>query len=148
MRPDILVRDAGGNAVLAVEVKARRGVDHEWAAQLRRNLSAHGTSVDAGFFMIVTTDEAFLWRDTDEDRLTVRPPDATIETRDLLGNELVSAPTLDGRTLELVVAAWLKSIVAEEDITSVRPSVHRFLIASGLLDALRGSTNLVAFEFA
>mgnify|MGYP003493472071 CR=1 FL=1 len=149
MRPDILVSDVNGGAILAVEVKARRGVDSKWAQHLRRNLSAHGAFVAPEYFMVVTTDEAFLWRDQEEaERLKVRPPDFTAPTRDLLGERLPSEGHVDGRALELVVSAWLNSVAASESVAAATPQVRAFVVGSGLHDALRASGNVIAFEVA
>ncbi len=149
MRPDILVRDVNGDAVLAVEVKARRGVGSDWAQQLRRNLIAHGAYVNPRFFVVVTTDEAFLWRDRDHtDRFEVRPPDASARTRELLGDHLPAEGNLDGRALELVVSAWLNSVASTDALPLATPPASSFLVGSGLHAALRALGNVIAFEVA
>lgn len=149
MQPDILVRNANGDEVLAVEVKARRGVDSEWAQHLRRNLTAHGGYISPRFFMVITTDKAFLWRDlSDTDRLEVRAPDVTAPTRELLGDHLPAETNLDGRALELVVSAWLNSVAGSDIPPMATPPVEAFLVGSGLHDALHRSGSSIAFEVA
>ena len=102
VRPDIVVRDPSGRAVLGVEVKARRGVDSGWAAQLRRNLLAHSPGVAAKYFMIVTSTDAYLWRQLLGEGASHRRPDAQTTLQDLIGPDTASG-TIDGRTLELPI---------------------------------------------
>lgn len=145
MRPDIVVRDAAGNAVLAVEVKARRGVDRDWAAGLRRNLQAHGAQVAADYFMILTADDVYLWREhDDDDTLAIRPPDGEARTRDVLGDQVEEASMTDGRTLELLASAWLTAVAETVDSSELPAAAGSFLVESGLHRALRGAA--VAFE--
>lgn len=145
MRPDILGRDTAGNAVLAVEVKARRGVDRDWAARLRRNLHDHGSHIAAQYFMILTTDDVYLWHEGDEhDRLEIRLPDAVAKTRDVLGSQVEDPSMIDGCTLELIASAWLTSVAETSDPSELQPAARSFLIDSGLHQALRGAA--VAFE--
>jgi hypothetical protein len=142
MRPDILVTGAPGVPLLAVEVKARRGVGRQWAAQLRRNLNAHGPTIQPRFFMILTTDETYLWREADHDPLSIVPPDAEVATADLLEGDVAA---IDGRALELQASAWLNGLTVA-GFAETREPVRRFLIDTGLADALKGAT--VNFQVA
>jgi hypothetical protein len=144
MRPDIIVRDQMGEPVLSVEVKARQSVDGRWAAQLRRNLRAHGQRVPAKFFMIVTSDNAYLWHENHGDQLDARPPDAEAPLSDLLGEDASSAEIIDGRTLELFVLSWLSAAAEAAELGELSESAQAFLIRSRLFEALRGAA--VAFE--
>lgn len=146
MQSDILVRDAAGEIVLAVEVKARRGVDEGWAAQLRRNLHAHGVAPRARFFMIVTADKTYLWRDREDPLIGSDLPDAVAATSELIGGELIGRGPLDGRALELLTSSWLTALTAVDDPVQLRETSRPFLVDTGLFDALRDAA--VAFEVA
>lgn len=150
MRPDILVNDSVGDTILAVEVKARRDVDLAWARQLRRNLTAHGIYPSSRFFMVVTTDKAFLWHGIDASTVQLDvDPSEVASTGDLLGDRLPANPeSLDGRALELIVSAWLNSLAEGIAVSDPAPEVRSFLITSGLQDALSTSGASVAFEVA
>lgn len=143
IRPDIVVRDGSGRAVLGVEVKARRGVDAGWAAQLRRNLLAHGAEFGATFFMIVTSTDAYLWRDEGGGEPMARPPDAEARLRELVGSDSVSG-SLDGRTLELIVQSWLSAAASAAEPSDLSKSARDFLVGTGLFEILRGAA--VEFE--
>ena len=138
VRPDIVVRDPSGRTVLGVEVKARRGVDSGWAAQLRRNLLAHSPGVAAKYFMIVTSTDAYLWRQLLGEGASHRRPDAETTLQDLIGPDTASG-TIDGRTLELLVQSWLSTATTSPEPTDLSDSARHFLIRSGLFTALRGA---------
>lgn len=135
MRPDIVVTESSGRPVLLVEVKARRGVDREWAAKLRRNLQAHGTTPAAPYFMILTNEAAFLWLADGPDELEVTLPDAEARTKDLLGRDLSE---VDGRGLEFHVTSWLASL-ARGDSGVQSEAARDFLVGTGLVAAMQGA---------
>lgn len=143
MRPDILVRDSSGEPVLAVEVKARRGVDQAWAAELRRNLRAHGASLPGRFFMIVTAEQAYLWRESDRPSTASELPEAVAATPDLMAG-VAGAERVDGHALEFLVSSWLAGVAASESPEQLSGPSRTFLVETGLYDELRGAT--VAFE--
>lgn len=135
MRPDIVVTASSGRPVLSVEVKARRGVDREWAAKLRRNLQAHGATPAAAYFMILTNEDAFLWLADGLNELKVTLPDAEARTEDLLGKDLSE---VDGRGLEFHVSSWLASL-ASGDAGLPSDAARDFLVGTGLLTAMQGA---------
>ena len=144
LRPDIVVRDPEGRAVVGVEVKARQGVDASWAAQFRRNLRVHGLDGTAPFFMIVTAKDVYLWHQREpHDGTAERPPDATARLRELVGDDTVPVD-VDGRTLELIVQSWLATIARMNRPAEVPAAARQLLVDSGLFDALWGS--VVEFE--
>lgn len=146
MQADILVRDSAGAAVLAVEVKARRGVDAGWAADFRRNLYAHDLKPPARFFMVVTADETYLWKEQERSSLSYHLPDAVVSTSDLIGEEGTDGRALDGQALELLTSSWLTAVTAAEDPSWLLEGSRAFLVETGLFEALRGAA--VAFEVA
>lgn len=141
MRGDIAVRSADGETILLVEVKARRGRQRDWATQLHRNLKAHGTTGPVRYFLLVTPDEAYLWdegREADESGF----PDATAPTADLLDARLLDTAARDGQALELLVSAWVQSLVAATSSAGLPASARSLLIDSGLFDGLRNGSVL------
>lgn len=142
MRPDIVVTGASGDPLLAVEVKARRGVTRQWAAQLRRNLNAHGASLQPRYFVILTTDEAYLWHEAEHEPLSVVEPDAVVATSDLLGTDVSG---VEGRALELQASSWLHGLTLDQ-ISEIPERSRGFTVDTGLADALKGAA--VNFEVA
>jgi hypothetical protein len=146
LRPDIMVRDDSGASLVFVEVKARRNIDEQWAAELRQNLVAHGVAAIPKFFMIVTSDRVFLWHEDDGRQGEPRLPDAQAPLDDLLGGTAETTQAGAGERLELAVLSWLSRMTQLDRPEALSEGGERFLIQSGLFDALRGAS--VEFEAA
>ena len=140
MRADIAVRSATGEDILIVEVKARRGMDRRWAAQLHRNLKAHGMTEAGRFFLLVTPDEAYLWKEQQGD--PERGPDATAATADLVDERLLDTTAEDGQAFELLVSAWVQSLVTATSSDDVAESARALVVDSGLFQELRNGAVL------
>ena len=70
---DLALYDRSGRLAAVAEVKSRFGTSREWAAQTRRNILAHGAPSDADFFLLVTPDRLYLWKDAGTDPIGVPP---------------------------------------------------------------------------
>jgi hypothetical protein len=125
-----------------VEVKARRGKDHAWAARLHRNMRADLGNWN-GFFLLITPQHTYLWRGHASADGSEPEADAVIDTSDLLPQDVSGEALSDGQALELLVSAWLSSLLATDSVGDVPEPAHRFLQETGLFDALRGG----ALEF-
>lgn len=144
MQTDVAVRDSSGEPVVTVEVKARRGKDAAWAAQLRRNLLVHGLAPRSRYFLLVTPDQTYLWRDDAPRSLGAsRAPDIVVETRNLLGAQLDDLATglrsLGGAALEHLVASWLAALIRASSVEDLPAASRSFAINSGLFEAVRGA---------
>jgi hypothetical protein len=133
---DIAVRGPDGREALVVEVKARRGLDRRWATQLHRNLQAHGFTADARYFLLVTPDETYLWSERPSTGQATSP-DAVVPTESLLDPDLLSAASTDGQALELLVSAWISSLIGAPAASDVPAAARRIVVDSGLFEALR-----------
>jgi hypothetical protein len=142
VRPDIAVSNSAGHPILTVEVKARRGRDTDWAMQLWRNLRAHGLEPISKYFLLVTPDQTFLWRENPNDLAALHNPDVIVPTGDILGNlfgDLDATPrSVDEAALEHLVASWLARIVHAPSVEDLPPESRRFAEETGLYEALRG----------
>jgi hypothetical protein len=96
--------------------------------------------------MVLTTEETYLWRESEHLSTASEPPDAVVATSDLLGGDLTDGEPVDGRALELLASSWLSAVAATDTPAQLRESSREFLIDTGLYDALRGAA--VAFEVA
>lgn len=136
---DFAAYDRENRMVLVVEVKTNRSVSSDWAARLRRNNLAHGALPNASFFMIVCPDQIFVWKDAPATPDAIAPTlvaDAEPIFRPFLDDVGLSADQVSNNILELIVAAWLNSLLisAPEDLDSAQ----RWVADSGLLDAVAG----------
>jgi hypothetical protein len=119
MRVDYCLYNSRGDLVAAVEAKRQAGTSEKWAAQFRRNLLAHQVLMRAPFFLIVTSDRIYLWKQPDRalddaddaDRL----PDASLDARsnfqpyfEKIG---VNSRTVDPLVFETLVGSWLRDLM-------------------------------------
>ena len=138
-RADIVAVGASGSSTLVVEVRDRLGVSPDWAAKLRRNLIAHGVVGNAKYFLLATPDRFFLWKDIAVGALEV-PPTCLIDAMDLLAPYFaaagISPKKVSEHSFELIVAAWLRDLLATDDLPTNVRQTHPWL--SELFDELKG----------
>lgn len=134
---DIVVYDKTGQLVLVVEVKTRRGVSDAWAAEMRRNLLAHGAT-QAPYFVLALPDRFYLW--VDKQPLELVNPDYVVDPlpflKPYLGTPVVSE-YLSETGFEMVVEAWLTSLMWTDELPQDIAESSGWLIESGLFNALR-----------
>jgi len=138
-RQDFTVFNSAGELTLVVEVKARRGASPAWAAQLRRNLLAHGFVAKAKYFLLALPDQFYLWKEAGAEAAEVLPSHQ-IDAALLLGPyfERAGVPLENaGRgALELAVAAWLDGLLHEGGLPLDLRQAYPWL--ADLSDDLRG----------
>jgi hypothetical protein len=137
---DIVVHRPNGSFVAAIEVKNREDLTADVAARLRRNLVAHNVvPTDVPYFVLVSQDRGFLWKDTPAADWEARP------TAEFSMEEVVrrfGPPGLRGRLrgseLESVVFAWLGALaeLAAQPNTEPEATLSRL----GFVDGVRGGT--------
>jgi hypothetical protein len=141
MRADIAVYDPSGQLRLIAEVKRKPGASAGWAAQMRRNIVAHGLLPKTDYFLLALPDHFYLWRG-EASSVGIRPPDYTIDPGPLLEPYLekvgLPAESLGERSLVLVVAAWLGECLGTQKPENLPAESRQWLVESGLFEALRG----------
>ena len=110
---DFAAYDREGRVVLLVEAKSRRGTSEHWAAQLRRNMLAHGILPWAKYFLIATPERMYLWKQEHPNPGDV-PPEFTIDAAKIFQpyfQKLHQEPSNIGpEAFELLVLTWLTDI--------------------------------------
>jgi len=123
--------------VAAVEVKNREELSPQMAAMLRRNLVSHGILPDVPYFILVSQDKGFLWK---QRKLidAASPPDLEFSMKEVIRR--YAPPNLEGRLsgseLTLLVFIWLAELSQSREGTTVEP--EQTLAQSGFLDAIKG----------
>jgi len=139
-RADLVLYDRDGQLIAVAEVKTKFGTSGEWAAQLRRNVLAHGGFRHTDFFLLVTPDKLYIWKDAGIEPSTV-PPTYMIDARPILKPYFEAAhvePNLiNGRAFELVVGTWLGDLICAEKEPEKLSKGEDWLTESGLLDAIK-----------
>lgn len=148
-KTDIALFDRNEQLVALVEVKNKEGTTREWAAKLRRNLLAHGDFARIDYFVVVTPDRLYVWKDVD-DRENATEPTYEIDSYPLLEPYFARAGVepahISGQAFEFLVAAWLADLTRAGGATARAPHEWQRLVDSGLLGAVHDGR--VAYEVA
>jgi hypothetical protein len=140
---DLLIQSPAGNPIAVVEVKNLRNLSRDEATQLRRNLADYGVPVQIPFFMILSQDIGFLWKDSNFENLDTPPmytfPMANVVARysdRKVGERLYEAE------FEILALRWLNHLTIESQSNGEEP--EKTLALSGFNEAIKGA--YVLFE--
>lgn len=122
------------------EVRAKHHTTPQWAAELRRNLLAHDEFPSTQYFMIVTPDRLYLWREPKPETDVVLP-DFVVDSRPLflpyLQKTSVDLDRISRFAFEMLVISWLSDLVYARRETEGPEPGQAWLMDSGFLDATR-----------
>jgi hypothetical protein len=138
---DILAFDKNGQLALVVEVKNKRGTSSDWAAEMRRNLFAHGLLPNAPYFLLALPDTFYLWKNTDNSSDPVEPTQKVNPQPFLqpyFGSSDTTSNDLTGRSFDLVVTSWLNQVIRAQNTQELVNENQDWLISSGLYNQLAG----------
>ena len=139
MKPDFMLYDTSNKLVLVAEVKATRSEDPQWAAKLRRNLTAEGMLPEAQYFLLVLPEHVYLWKDAPSAQQV--DPNFISDTRQLLKPYLASSTIDTSRLsesgLELAVRSWLNDLTNRSLRKFATEDEIKLLKDSGLADRIR-----------
>src|SRR5438309_1623509 len=107
-KPDILIRDDQGYPVAVVEVNNRQNLSREVATELRHNLIDYGIPSRVPYFLILSQDVGFLWKESKLENLDA-PPDYEFPMNSVMIRYWKRNPEerLLGLAFELLVLQWL-----------------------------------------
>ena len=137
---DLSLYDRSGRLTAVAEIKNKLGTSREWAAQTRRNILAHGGSCSADFFLLVTPDRLYIWKDVGTDPVRI-PPTYEADTQPEFAPYFESAGVdprhVSGHAFELLVAAWLGDITRSVETTKELADDQSWLAKSGFRSAVK-----------
>ncbi|HEX6903769.1 MAG TPA: hypothetical protein VF789_28925 [Thermoanaerobaculia bacterium] len=123
--PDFTLYDRYGRLTAVVEVKAKRGTSSAWAAEFRRNLLEYDAFRYAPFFLFVTPDRLYLWKDGhgNDAKADPVPPDYELDAYPLFAPYLektdLKLEQITSEAFELIVMSWLRDLMLQlRDIPS------------------------------
>jgi hypothetical protein len=140
---DIVVRNSDGNTVAVVEVKNSQNLSRDVAIDLRRTLIEHGLVPAVPYFLILSQDLGFLWKELGP-AVSDAPPTHEFSMGPVMRryqSQIDTTGRLSGSALELLVLHWLNEIAMNGKQPPEDP--ERLLAASGFVDSLRDATILV-----
>lgn len=146
---DIALFDSRGQLRTLVEIKRKLGTSRDWAAKLRRNLLAHGSFGSVEFFLIVTPDRVYVWKDSGGEPAAIEPT-YEIDARPLLepyaSRAGLDIESVSGPAFELIVASWLADVTRSASAAEKAEGEENWLEDSGFLGAVRNGR--VEYEVA
>ena len=138
---DLMAYDRNGQLVLSVDIRKSPTASPEWAAELRKNILAHGVYPITPYFLVALPNKFFLWKNGDAADLESKPT-YTVDAAPLLtpyaekiGRTLSE---LNGIGLEGVVAAWLRDLIYFGKKPAIDTDTMYWLIQSGLYETIAG----------
>lgn len=139
-RVDLALFSRDGQLTAVAEVKNRRGTSGEWAAELRRNILAHGGFPKADFFLMVTPDRLYLWKRSGNQPDLVEPAyeiDAQPIFAPYFERSGVDPRLVSGPAFELMVDTWLADLMRPGPLSGRSAAERNGLSESGFLTAIR-----------
>lgn len=137
---DLALYDRADRLAALAEVKNKRGTSHEWAARTRRNILAHGGEWDAEFFLLVTPDRLYLWKEAGMEPAEVPPTyvaDTESEFEPYFKRAGVEPHSVSGAAFEMLVGAWLGDVIRSEGASEESTDDRSWLVRSGLHAAVK-----------
>jgi hypothetical protein len=137
---DFIAYDTDGSVVLLAEAKTQFGESEVWAAQLRRNMLAHGVLPRAKYFLIATPERMYGWKQENL-KLDEVPPQFTIDAQKALARyytRLDQDPArISPMAFRLIVLTWLTDVARAAEYLEKPDAILQPLSDSGLLSSLR-----------
>ncbi len=140
---DFVAYSPDGQIALIAEAKGRMNRSRSWAAELRRNMLAHGTVPNSRFFLVALPDRLYLWKDAGNAPDLVEPTyeaDAAPFFQPYYASAKIPPEQLTAQGFEMIVDFWLHELVSLGVPTDLPESQRRFLEESGLVGAIKGGS--------
>jgi hypothetical protein len=142
-QPDITLRNQEGELLMLFDVRAKHHTTPQWAAELRRNLLAREEFRPTQYFLIVTPDRLYLWKEP-KPGTDAMLPDFVVDSRPLflpyLQKTSVDLDHISPFVFDLVVISWLSDLVYAQQGTEGLEPRQAWLMDSGFLNATRNGT--------
>ena len=139
-RADFTLYDRDGRLTAVAEIKNKLGTSRDWAAQTRRNILAHSGSCSANFFLLVTPDHLYMWKDAGTEPVDI-PPTYEADSQSAFAPYFeragVEPHQVSGYAFELLVAAWLGDVIRSAETPEAGADDQNWLAASGFRSALQ-----------
>ncbi len=144
-RPDLLIEDDEGKPIAIVEVQSRQNLDRESAVEIRRNMLTRGLPSDIPYFLLLSQDVGYLWKETNPMEAAAPPsyefPMDKVITRYLNSN---SDQRLYKSVLELVILQWLTNLSSKQMPSKDEP--ESTLSLAGFNDSIKDAMVLIEAE--
>ena len=119
---DLALYDRKGRLTALAEIKNRRGTSSAWAARTRRNILAHGGLGRSDFFLLVTPDRLYVWKDAGTEPVELPPTyEANCEPAfaPYFERAGIDPAAVSRQAFEILVSAWLSGLTWRRRESSV-----------------------------
>lgn len=142
---DILIQSPDGDMIAVVEVKNLRDLTRDEAIQLRQSLVRYGLPAEVPFFMLLSQDIGFLWKDSTYENLDVAPA-YTFPMQNVVARFSNRKPgeRLYEEEFEILALRWLNFLTIKEYSRGEEP--EKTLELSGFIGAIEGAYPLFEAE--
>ena len=140
---DLVVQKPSGQIVAAVEVRNLPEMSRDSAAMLHRNLLEHDLQPQAPYFLLVSQDLGYLWKEPEAHQLEA-PPTLEFPMGEVMARYWPRADLQNrfrGAELRYLVLAWLEDLSRLKLQPASEP--EQSLARVGFLEALRGATIII-----
>jgi len=139
MLGDISIRSRDGTQIAVVELKNPRNLTGEAARLYRRNMIVHGALPQTHFFLLLSQDVGYLWKDARLEPLDA-PPTVEFSMVSVIERYLTvpHGHRLIEIELEIVIVQWLGDLAAGLELPTQEPD--KTLAAVGFVGAIRGAS--------
>src|SRR5436190_15490117 len=137
---DLALYDSHGQLAALADIRKRLGTSGKWATALRRNILAHGGFPSVEFFLVVTPDRLYVWKNAGMEPRLVKPT-YEVDARPLLEpyfKRIRRDPAeISGEGFELLVGSWLADLTRSGMAPEQVSEPDSWLMQSGFLNAVR-----------
>jgi hypothetical protein len=142
---DILIQSLEGDTIAVVEVKNLRDLSRDEAIQIRRSLADYGVPVQVPFFMLLSQDIGFLWKDSKYENLDA-PPMYTFPMHNVVARYSDRKPgeRLYEPEFEILALRWLNHLTINTQNSGEEP--EKTLALSGFDEAIKDADVLLEAE--
>ena len=141
-RSDLVVVDSHGESIAIVEVKNMPNLSSDQAAEIRQNLLEYGLPDKIPYFLLLSQDVGFLWKNSQLERTAILP------TYDFSMNSVIerylkqkTQRRLYESELELLVLQWLLNLSMKPQREAEEP--EKTLAHSGFSKDIQGASILL-----
>jgi len=138
---DLMAYDRNGQLVLSVDIRKSPTASPEWAAELRKNILAHGVYPITPYFLMALSDQFFLWKNGNAVNPESKPTytvDAGPIVNPYLEGTKYTADDLDRGTFKFILSAWLGKLIYHGRPREEIKAIAEWVVESGLYDAIDG----------
>jgi hypothetical protein len=144
-RPDILIRSPQGYPIAVVEVRNRQNLSRDVATQLRHNLIDYGLPSRVPYFMLLSQDVGYLWKEAKQENADV-PPTYEFPMDNVVSRywKSDSEKRLYAEALELLILQWLSDLTKGMQKDVEEP--EKTLAIAGFNESIKGAAVLAEEE--